>query len=207
MLQPGTQAIYGAGGFGNVPINTVGVGAFNGQSATEIDSTVTTTAPTSFGGTGTATVVLHNQTYFALTGAGLVAYGQNISGAYPGAFGGTVNQTITDTLSPYGLVLPATMVPGQTYTDTYQASINPGPDTVQIVLVSGTTQAVTVPAGTFNAYQIDTTDTSTDSSGGVSTTHAQDFYAPGIGFIQGDGPLYGLLGGAVLISTNALRMW
>jgi hypothetical protein len=140
-----------------------------GQSATELD-----TANTIAG--------YLTQTYNASTSTGLVDYADVL--VYPNG------DSQTRTYSPTKVNLPATLTAGLTVTETTAVNAvfhtSTGITTSQYsvtdayTLVSATPQRVTVPAGTFSAYQIN--DVLTDP-GDITITY-ENWYAPQVGIVE-----------------------
>ena len=117
--------------------------------------------------------------YFGFNGAGYVAYGSAQSQS------GTAT---TDVFTPPVVEIPATIVAGTpsvstftyTQTDTPPGTTTTSPEiTNSLQLVSNTLQPITVPAGTFNAYEIIENQT---SSSGFAVN--DNWYAPGVGLIK-----------------------
>jgi hypothetical protein len=142
----------------------------SGASATEIDLVNNETSPTA----STSTV----KNYLAFTGQGLIEYGTIT--AVP-----TV--TTATAFSPPLVEFPPTLTAGMPVTHTYafgsssSASDTPtsGTETITLTLVSGTPQTVTVPAGTFSAYEVDGATTTATSSGTI-----RSWFAPNVGIVR-----------------------
>lgn len=148
-------------GFTGTQTQTViGPATFNGNSATEVD------AVNHFTSRSNATTTVQN--YLAFTSQGLIEYGTVTSG--PGV-------TTTQVITPALIEFPATLSVGAPVTNTYSYSSG-GSETVTLTLVSGTPQSVTVPAGTFSAYEVDN---ATNGTGGAMI---QSWFAPNVGVIK-----------------------
>ena len=124
--------------------------------------------------------------------------GDDGNGDYVG-YGGTIalpRGTSTSVFSPYELGLPMTMTAGQPYsatdtdttTDSSDGSTTTATDTYTFTLKSESTVSVTVPLGTYDCYDITTTDTEvTNNADGTTTTDTtsnEDYYAAGIGPVK-----------------------
>ena len=179
---PGNQWTYLAtnaqGQSGTLTQTVIGPATFNGISATEIDTTVSTGSAVS-------------QNYEGFDGAGdAVVFGNMVTGT---------NTTQTDIYSPYRGSFVANMVGGVTYdftnTDTPTSTIG-GTTTTgtvsdedhKLTLLSETLAPLTVPAGTFNVYQgqeVQTTTTPNPSGPPTITTSTTSiWYAPGLGIVK-----------------------
>jgi hypothetical protein len=138
----------------------IGPATFNGNSATEVDAVNNFTSP--------ATVMTTVKNYLAFTSQGLIEYGTVTI-----ASGMTTTQTITPPLIEF----PSTLTVGMPVTNTYSYSSG-ATETITLTLVSGTPQQVTVPAGTYSAYEVD--NSSTGTGGGM----VQSWFAPGVGVVK-----------------------
>lgn len=146
---------------------------------TEIDATVKTSTSTN---TTQSFVHLDSKT-------GLITYkisAKTVTSAF--------STTIVDTPSPYFTTYPATLVAGKAYTfkwtDSAATSIGVLGTTKQtlsttftVKLVSEKLTKVTVPAGTFSCYQIQTTNKTT-VNGKTTTTTATNYIAPNVGEVK-----------------------
>jgi hypothetical protein len=147
----------------------IGPGTFNGTSATEVDITNNFTSPT----TATSTV----KNYLAFTSQGLIEYGTI-----------TVASSVTTAtaISPPLIEFPSTLTVGTPVTNTYaygsssstSNQAQTSTETVTLTLVSGTPQSITVPAGTFSAYEVD------NSTTGTGSGMIQSWFAPNVGIIK-----------------------
>ncbi len=170
-LAPGvTWAYQLTGGITGTQTQTVaGPGTFNGTSATEVDVTNNLTAPSAI-----STTV---KNYLAFTSQGLIEYG-TITLA-PGV-------TTATAISPPLIEFPSTLTAGVPVTNTYaygSASSTSGTsqtsrETVTLTLASATAQTITVPAGTFIAYEVD------DSTTGTGNGTVQSWFAPNVGIVK-----------------------
>lgn len=172
-----TYAVTADNGDTNTLTETaVGPTTFNGQSVYELDSGVNS--------------AIH--TYVGIDGAGnYVTYG---SVSQLGS--GTV-ETVTYTQPGDGYPAelsfgaPATSNAAYTYVD-----VNPNPllssttsytDTQTVILVSDSTESITVPAGTYDAYHVHLSSTETDLTdigSDISTTDADAYFVAGIGLVK-----------------------
>jgi len=178
MLTQGSQYVFtNASGTGTDTITVAGPATSpTGQESVEWDETTILTAGA--GSTG------NYQEYLAETTDGVVEYAK--VGGYTGG-GGTTE--LSDTYSPLWMRMPATLTVGQTYQYTYTdnqtvdgTAQTPVTHTLTYSLPSDTPQSVTVPAGTFSAYEIDYTDQSTALGGTVD--QYQEYFAPGVGLVK-----------------------
>jgi hypothetical protein len=179
----GAQSTFEISGASTDETETVTDGGpvqYNGQNGEQILETTDNTAL----GTSTSTTM-----YEAFTSAGLVSYGESSTTTSASAL-----EQIETFDSPYLLEIPSSLTVGKpvvsqttsmgTQTTTVSGA-NPITSTssnvlaTTIRLTSNTQQSVTVPAGTFKAYQIDET-TIVDS---MSNT-VELWYAPGVGEIK-----------------------
>ena len=104
--------------------------------------------------------------------------------------------TSTNDDSPPKLILPASLSPGQTVTLTYTEDESVDDDggvhteTDQLTLVSDTPTSITVPAGTFSAYELmiqtnsSTTAPGDPSEDSSSNSEGEEYFAPKIGLIE-----------------------
>ncbi|HET6247920.1 MAG TPA: hypothetical protein VFE47_09500 [Tepidisphaeraceae bacterium] len=178
---PGTTWTYQvtANGTSNVAVRTVkDPTTFQNIPAYEID----TSSPSN-------SVV--NQQYFGLNSSGnLVNYGSVIANEY--------TQTDVNS-SPYGGNLPASITANvpipNSYTDTTTQTDSTGTvfdtSTTQVsqtfTLTSEMTVSVNVPANTYQAYLVDSTETRMSGSGSTATTAtttSQSWYVPNIGLVK-----------------------
>jgi hypothetical protein len=192
-LTPGSKLTYsisGNGVSGTSTITVKGPATFNGHNATETDS-VSSNAPSDVA-----------KSYFGLDASGnAVSYGSTGTDQL-GAF--------TDTNTPPAIDFPATMTGGTTYTENWSTleqltgfTINSSTKH-QVKLTSETLVSVTVPAGTFNAYLFDISDTITTSGIAGTPTSEQEWIAPNKGpvkIISGSG---GTAVTEVLIPNNTV---
>ena len=150
-----------------------------GQNATEFSDTRVTT-------TGSSSTTVTGQAWYGLTGSGYVEFADQLI---------TSVATYKSSYPPSLVILPATMVAGQQYSSSYadmwvnqytSGSTSGETDhTRTITLNSETTQSITVPAGTFDCYEITVVDVSTASGSTTSSTNTtQNYYALGIGDIE-----------------------
>lgn len=147
----------------------VGPGTFNGTSATEVDIMNHFTSPT------TVTTTVKN--YLAFTPQGLIEYGTL-----------TVAPSVTTAtaVSPPLIEFPSTLTVGMPVTNTYtygsssstSTMTTTSTETITLTLVSGTPQTITVPAGTFSAYEVD------NSTTGTGNGMVQSWFAPNVGIIK-----------------------
>ena len=177
---PGTQATYYVTDSSYPATNTVTttvagpVTAPTGQSAMKLDSHIVTHS-------GTTTTTSEDIDYNGLTSAGYVEFAEHYVSS---------SHTSDDAYVPPLVELPPTLSVGQTYnssyTDNWTVNSNShghSNHTRAITLDSASTQSVTVPAGTFNAYKVTAVDQTIN--GGSSTNHL--YYAPGIGLVKWTG--------------------
>lgn len=144
----------------------IGAATFNGSSATELDQVNAFTAP--------STVNTTVKSYLAFTSQGLINYGTV-----------TVTSSITSTatFTPAEVQFPTTLTVGTPFSNSVSESIitQPGGQTTNtttgtsLSLVTGNTVSVTVPAGTYNAYEI-------DEASGAGTI--QFWFAPNVGLVK-----------------------
>jgi hypothetical protein len=147
----------------------IGPATFNGISATEMDTLNNFTSPSS--------VMSAVRNYVAFTSEGLVEYGMVILNS---------NVTVTETNSPALIEFPATLTVGtpviqsvsQTSTSQPGGSTMNSSEMITLTLASGTPQSITVPAGTYNAYEMDN---STVGTGGGTI---QSWFAPNVGLVK-----------------------
>lgn len=170
-LAPGVTWTYQlTGGITGTQSQTVvGPGTFNGASATEIDVVNNQSSPMA------ATTTVKN--YLAFTSQGLIEYGTI-----------TVAPSVTTAtaVSPPLIEFPPTLTAGMPVTNTYaygsssSTSNTPqtGTNTITLTLVSGTPQTITVPAGTFSAYEVD------DTTTGAGSGTIQSWFAPNVGIVR-----------------------
>ncbi len=153
---------------------------YNAQNAEQINIV---TDNLELGGTSTTTM------YEAFTSAGFVSYGESSDTTLVSGTGH--NETVD---SPYLVEIPASLTAGKplvfttTSSDTQTINVpnvNPITSTTSntltttIKLVSNAQQTVTVPAGTFKAYEVEET---TGTHGTTTTTDL--WYAPHVGEVQ-----------------------
>ena len=170
-LTPGVMWTYQlTGGITGTQTQTViGPGTFNGTSATEVDIANNFTSPTN--------VMSTVKNYLAFTSQGLIEYGTL-----------TISASVTTATasSPPLIEFPSTLTAGMPVTNTYaygSSSSNSNAtqtssETITLTLASGTPQSITVPAGTFSAYEVD--DTTTGTGSGM----VQSWFAPNIGIVK-----------------------
>ena len=128
---------------------------------------------------------------------------------------GVLTSTMTTTFSPQKLVIPTSLTPGQSvtnsYTETDVTTPSGGASTTDMTAVSETltlassTSTVTVPAGSYTAYELHDTETDTDTTSGgtASTSTTEDYFASGTGLVQAvSGPLSAPTGTLQLVSTD-----
>ena len=156
-----------SGGITGTETQTViGAATFNNASTTEVDQNNNFTAPSSI----TSTV----KAYLAFTSDGLINYGNVTS---------TSGITTTDTFSPPQVQFPQTLTVGSPFTQTVQESSSSQPSgqtsstsvTQTTTLVTGNAESVTVPAGTYNAFEVDVT---------TGTTTVRFWFAPNVGLVK-----------------------
>jgi len=111
-------------------------------------------------------------------------------------YGGiTTNSTgsATTTFSPAYVSIPATLTAGTTYTAVYTGTVvtsgansttNSGVFNYSVELASDSTQSITVPAGTFNCYQINVSITATVNGVTETPTNSTDYFAASIGKVE-----------------------
>jgi Ca2+-binding RTX toxin-like protein len=193
-LTTGTEYVYEnyangspaqlAGGDTNETV--IGPATFNGMSAIETNTVVPGLFPESI------------QSYSQLVAGALVQYGSTQTGS--GIEG--VSPPTVDT-PPY-ISLPATLTEGVPYTTSYTATTSQagvpagstyssgldGMYSYSVELASDATQSITVPAGTFNAFEVDTKVDSDYAAGSFGSlypsleTDTRDFYAIGVGLVE-----------------------
>jgi fibronectin-binding autotransporter adhesin len=158
-----------------------------GQNSIEFDSQITEAGFTNS---------FLDQTYLASTSAGIVLYAGVTSAITDD---GSVSTTDSSSFSPPQISMPATLTAGQTVdsssTVTYQSedaqgqtSDSTSTQSEAFTLVSETPQSISVPAGTFNAYEVDSTTTDQDTStGDTKTTTDQGWYVPNVGCVKAVG--------------------
>jgi hypothetical protein len=174
-----------SGGDMSVEVITVGSPTtFQGHSviaATDNTTATTVTPPT--------TVKVNSTLYGATLATGPVIYGGTGTDSGPKGSGeGTI------TYSPPEQLLPAVVTVGVAYTFKFaEMSSTTGTAIIENftyvdTLVSSSTTSVTVPAGTFNCYEIDQTITENfPGTNPITTTkHVEEFCAPGIGVVEKD---------------------
>jgi hypothetical protein len=178
-LAPGLTWAYQNSGVitSTITQTVVGPTTFNGNSAIEEDATTQITQP--FAQTSTS------RTYLGTNASGFVQYGVTSD------VGGTEMTLTYD--APY-VELPATLTPNVPSTSTTDESNASGGGTgvhVSTLTIAYTLQSpiqhITVPAGSFDAYEIDVSITQT--AGEPSTF--QEWFAPNVGLVQsitGTGP-------------------
>ena len=155
-------------------IGAAKVGKIN---CTEVDATVKTS-------TGTTTT----KSYFNLNSKlGLLLYKISASSTNSG-----FSTTIVDTPNPYNVVYPVSLTAGKTYSykwsDVSTTSLTGIPGSTKQTLsvafsaklISDKTVKVTVPAGTFSCYQIQTT-TKTTVNGKTTTATQTNYISPTVG--------------------------
>jgi Ca2+-binding RTX toxin-like protein len=164
-------------------IAAVGTASFNGNNnLTEIDDTI---SPVPANGITTDV----SKEYLTLDSGGLKIYG-NVSTEVE--TGGTLNTT--DTFAPAYISFPATLTAGNSYTATYTATsvstglVNSTTTTVFnyiVELTSDSTQSVTVPAGTFNAYVLNVSVQATQNGTTEPAVPSTEYVAAGVGNVKG----------------------
>jgi hypothetical protein len=147
----------------------IGPGTFNGTSATEVDIENNFTSPTN--------VMSTVKNYLAFTSQGLIEYGTI-----------TIAPTVTTATaaSPPLIEFPSTLTAGMPVTNTYayassssnSSTTQTSSETVTLTLASGTPQSITVPAGTFSAYEVD------DTTTGTASGTVQSWFAPNVGIVK-----------------------
>lgn len=147
----------------------------NGQTVYPVDTTGAYTTSTNFG----------------LSSAGLIGYSTHSTQTSQGLI-----YDDTTTYLPYKISFPAVLNVGQPVTSTWTNSVvqavtgypttsTTSADSDTLTLASDTQQLITVPAGTFNAFQINETYTITPTDGSPPTTATDVFFiAPGTGAIE-----------------------
>ncbi len=171
----------------NRSVTVVGPTTFNGRSAIETDVSSSSGMNGSFSSETVAD-------YGALTDAGAVEYGTSESSDDSHYFTQT---TTTGTYDPALVEYPAELTAGTPYTDNWTEAVTttvdelgmssgPATSTVTgshtVTLVSETPQSVSVPAGTFSAYELKVVDVNADGDG--QTTTSEQWVAPGVGVVQ-----------------------
>lgn|GEM_PF-4538334 len=156
-----------SGGITGTETQTViGAATFNNASTTEVDQNNNFTAPSSI----TSTV----KSYLAFTSDGLINYGNVTS---------TSGITTTNTLTPAQVQFPETLTVGSPFTQTVTENSVSQPSgqttntsiTQTTTLVTGNAESVTVPAGTYNAFEVDVT---------TGTTTVRFWFAPNVGLVK-----------------------
>ena len=183
------QLVSGAGN-GQVAYRSLGSQSSGGVSGFELDTTTTLTG-------GAYSVVVADKDFFANASTGMVDNGNSELSS----INNLETAVTTRQFSPVELFLPAMMVAGQTYSSTFTETITTAPPgeasttttesvAEQFMLVSDSTQPMTVPAGTYNTYEVDQTTTLTPQGGAATTTTQENYFAMGTGLIeQVSGPL------------------
>jgi hypothetical protein len=141
--------------------------------------------------------------YFTTTGGGLIDYG-NTTGTSVVSSASTNTTSSQTTFTPNEVLLPATLTPGvpdvQSWTRTMVTTISTGvtsttnttteSDSDTFVLASDSTQSLTVPAGTYNVYEVDVTHEVTVTGESPTTDQEEVFVSQGTGLIKDvSGPL------------------
>ncbi len=156
-----------SGGITGTETQTViGAATFNNASATEVDQNNNFTAPSN--------ITSEVKAYLAFTTDGLINYGTVTS---------TSNITTTATFSPAQVQFPQTLAVGSPFTQTVTESSTSQPSgqtsstsvTQTTTLVTGNAESVTVPAGTYNAFEVDVT---------TGTTTVRFWFAPNVGLVK-----------------------
>ena len=167
-LKTGEQWTYQVSGgiTGTETQTVVGPATFNNASTTEVDQNNNFTAPSNI----TSTV----KAYLAFTSDGLINYGTVTS---------TSGVTTTETFTPPQVQFPQTLTVGSPFTQTVTENGVSQPSgqttstsvTQTTTLVTGNTESITVPAGTYNAYEVDVT---------TGTTTVRFWFAPNVGLVK-----------------------
>ena len=167
----------------NITQTNIGSTTFNGHTSNEFDSVTDATADGN---------VSTTKSYTAFTSAGLETYGSVTT--VTNASGGVIStDSVTD--SPTQISFPATVVAGTPYTTTVTETnvLTPAggtpvtsTDTLTetVTLTSEATQAVTVAAGTYNAYVFNTTETFLATDGTSTTSSGQEWLVTGVGPVK-----------------------
>ncbi|HSV14538.1 MAG TPA: hypothetical protein VLI90_09770, partial [Tepidisphaeraceae bacterium] len=168
----GTKLTYQITSSGNTATSTTtvkGAATFNGHNAIEIDGTTSNVAGTS-------------KSFVGLDGAGnAVSYGSS---------GTTAGGSFTDTNTPPAINFPATMNAGTTYTenwgthDVFAGGTSDSTTVHTVKLTSASLVSVAVPAGTFNAYLFNETDTITAGGFTLPTSTIQQWIVPNKGLVK-----------------------
>ncbi|HEX4125082.1 MAG TPA: hypothetical protein VHY37_10190 [Tepidisphaeraceae bacterium] len=167
---------------------------FDGHDVYQLQTNLGTTS-----GTLSESTTLND--YFATTSDGIVDYGTSQSTTLASSATTTTTSSQT-TFNPDKVLLPASLTPGtptpvtESWTRTIVTTGSTGVTTTSMVsdsytftLVSDSTQSVTVPAGTYNAYEVDITEM-TYSGESPTTSQEEVFVAQGTGLVKDvDGPL------------------
>jgi hypothetical protein len=174
-----TLAATGSNGTtGTLTYDVVGSAtAPSGQSSVDLESTIEVNDNSS-----------SDSIYIGSTSAGIVEYADD-------------DGSDTDTYTPPEIIMPANLSAGQpignTSTDTDTSDSD---DTIEsqetdaqtFTLVSETPSPLTVPAGTFNSYEIQYSETDTDGDpNDTSTTSTDIWWAPNVGIVQEEGSAEG----------------
>ena len=156
----------------------VGRASFNGAAATEVDVTPADTS---------VTPSLKQYRGFGSKGD-YVFYGEQA----PAPNGGTA----TETDAPFTVEIPPSLTGGTTYSSNNtqtQTVTNSGgtvissstlTDSVQASLVSASPVSVTVPAGTFSAFELQTIEDKTDEGGTTTHQTTDSWFVPGLGLVK-----------------------
>lgn len=159
----------------------------DGQGVVEVDST---------GSQSAAGVITTTKSFNALTGAGLVSYGRTAI-----EYDNGMDTYEATTYSPTEVILPATLVAGTPYTEATTATeqltgVSTGTvatDQSTVLTLEPAMQSVTVPAGTFKAYVIDESITTSSTTTipdlapiatGPITNTGTAYYAPNVGLVE-----------------------
>lgn len=153
-----------------------GAATFNGYSCTEVDESDSVDQNT-------------GKEYYGYDSSGdYVMYGlvENNNNSVIGNF------VVTDTNSPPELQFPPSMNPGQTYNSTFTSTNSSTATgsltssqavTITVELLSASTTSITVPAGTFNCYEVEDT-TSSTVDGQTNTNSFIQYDCPSVGDVE-----------------------
>jgi hypothetical protein len=164
-----------------------GTTTYAGNTAVEVDITSNSvTPPTEDGGTPTYDTSVAKG-FFGYTSQGLVTYGETVDSV--------TGKTV---YTPAAVQLPPVMVAGQAYPSSYSTTatfINSSggmvtatyQDDLVNTLVSETTVPITVPAGTFDCYEVDQSDTTTHTDPASTSTQVnRNWFNPSVGLVKSE---------------------
>jgi hypothetical protein len=172
-------------------VTAIGPTTYNGQAAFESDTMdyIMGTTPETMGMVVATTLI---RSYLGQTSDGFVDFGDTESTTN----NGTPSTTSVISYSVPALQFPAELVVGQNYTQTYttykadtvMANGTTTDSSLTITktgqLVSDSTQPITVPAGTYNCYEVTEQDVTNDGTDPPTTQDHTFYVAQGIGVVE-----------------------